>query len=135
MRRFLLCLLLILCLLCSVGFDRSGKTITLRKNASHSVKVQKDKIITPMVALDLVKAKYAANFEKVIVENTKEYYYKLPDADYYLLYEGTVKDERNYLFHLYEFVVDDPDANIGHTVTYGWYIVDKNTGLIQDNSP
>ena len=41
--------------------------------------------ISPMEALDIVMEHYAANFDKVYYQNnTKEYYYKLPFADYYL---------------------------------------------------
>ena len=87
--------------------------------------------LTPMDALDKVKEIYAANFEKVPGETATEYGYKLPDADYYLVYEG-IQEEKEYLIHLYEFVLDDPDTGIGHTVTYGWYTVDKITGFITD---
>jgi hypothetical protein len=97
-------------------------------------KYVKEEIITPMEALDQVKVIYAANFEKVYTKNTDEYYYKLPFADYYLAYEGPVQGEEQYLFHLYEFVLDEPETGIGHTVTYGWYTVDKETGEITDNT-
>lgn len=91
--------------------------------------------ISKMEALDLVKQQYAANFEKIYGEDTKEeYYYKLPFADYYLVYEGQVGEEGKFLIHLYEFVVDDPDSGIGHTVTYGWYTVDQHTGEITDQT-
>lgn len=91
--------------------------------------------IAPMDALDMVKECYAANFEKVEGEyedssvDVSEYYYKLPIADYYLVYEG-VQEDNDYLIHLYEFVLDEPDTGIGHTVTYGWYTVDKFTGEV-----
>ena len=92
--------------------------------------------ITAMEALDLVKIQYAANFEKVYPEHEnltyEEYYYKLPIADYYLVYEGRGETEQNYLIHLYEFVLDEPDTGIGHTVTYGWYTVNRESGIITD---
>lgn len=99
---------------------------------TKDTKVQSDvmKEVTPMEALDRVKAVYATNFEKVELEETGEYYYKLPTAEYYLVYEGLQADNRNYLFHLYEFVLDEPDTGIGHTYTYGWYTVDKYNGVI-----
>lgn len=84
---------------------------------------------TPMEGLDLVKYSYAANFEKIDISK-EEYYYKLDLADYYLVYEGEGATEQQYLFHLYEFVLDDPEEEIGHTVTYGWYQFDKKTGEI-----
>ena len=96
--------------------------------------------ITAMEALDLVKESYAANFEKVMLEQTsvedtaEEYYYKLPIADYYLVYEGKGETEQEYLIHLYEFVLDEPEIGIGHTVTYGWYTVDRETGIITEQS-
>lgn len=48
--------------------------------------------------------------------------------------EDTIYKERKYLIHLYEFVVDDPDTGIGHTVTYGWYTVDKYTGEVKNQT-
>lgn len=85
-----------------------------------------------MIALDLVKKQYAANFEKVVDKKTTDYYYKLPDAKYYLVYEGRVNDGKDYLIHLYEFVMDESEEQIGHTVTYGWYQVNKKTGQIKE---
>lgn len=100
--------------------------------------------LTPMQALDLVKNRYAANFEKmypavedeyqVVGSQVGEYYYKLPEADYYLFYEGQGETEQDYLYHLYEFVLDEPDTGIGHTVTYGWFTVDKRSGQITDHT-
>ncbi len=84
---------------------------------------------TPMEALDKVKQQYATNFDPVSIDMDEKYYYKLKDADYYLVYEGIV-EEHYYLYHLYEFVLDEPDIGVGHTVTYGWYWVDQRTGEI-----
>lgn len=85
---------------------------------------------SPMEALDMVKQRYASNFEPVTIDiKTEDYYYKLKDVDYYLVYEGVV-EEYYYLYHLYEFVLDEPDTGVGHTVTYGWYWVDKKTGMV-----
>lgn len=86
-------------------------------------------IIDSMEALDMVKDRYAANFEKVY-EEAEEYYYKLPDYQYYLVMEDYDDTENYYLIHLYEFVIDELDTGIGHTVTYGWYKVYKDTGQI-----
>ena len=85
-----------------------------------------------MEALDLIKALYAANFEKLEVGGGDTYYYKLPLTEYYLVYEGKGETEQQYLYHLYEFVLDEPEEGIGHTVTYGWYQVDKVTGVINE---
>lgn len=88
-------------------------------------------ILEPMEALDIVKEAYATNFTKVSPEEkSKEYFYKLDYADYYLVYEDTDDTTGYYLFHLYEFVVDDIDTGVGHTVTYGWYWVNPYTGDI-----
>jgi hypothetical protein len=87
--------------------------------------------ITPMEALDLVKETYATNFTKVSVEDGLGlYYYKLDKGEYYLVYEDTNDTTGNHLIHLYEFVIDDKDSQIGHTVTYGWYWVDQYSGDI-----
>jgi hypothetical protein len=86
--------------------------------------------LTPMEAIDLVKGLYAANFEKQAGKNGDTFYYKLPQYEYYLTFEGEGEAKESYLFHLYEFVLDEPEEGIGHTVTYGWYQVDKVTGAI-----
>jgi hypothetical protein len=94
-----------------------------------------DQSISVMDALDLVKECYADNFDKVYYGDTEEeYYYKLSFADYYLVYEGTSETEKDYLFHLYEFVIDEPDTGIGHMVTYGWYTVDSDSGELTDQT-
>jgi hypothetical protein len=86
--------------------------------------------VTPMEALDLVKEMYATNFDKISETDSEEYYYKLSIGDYYLVNEGLDTNEKCYQIHLYEFVLDEPESGIGHTVTYGWYNVDKITGEI-----
>lgn len=103
---------------------------------------KREKTITAMEALDLVKCYYAVDFERVDCDTAEHeetdsgtsqyYYYKLSWADYYLVYEKTESEETYYLIHLYEFVIDEPETGIGHTVTYGWYTVDKRTGEITE---
>jgi hypothetical protein len=94
-----------------------------------------EKSITPMMALDLVKERYAANFDKIYEKNSEDkYFYQLADADYYLEYESELDPANDYLIHLYEFVVDDPETGVGHTVTYGWYSVGKKSGRITDQT-
>lgn len=90
----------------------------------------KEQTLTPMDALDMVKERYADNFERIWSESG-DYYYQLPLANYYLVCEGCNDTDTNYVIHLYEFVVDEEDTGIGHTVTYGWYLVDKVTGEIR----
>jgi hypothetical protein len=86
---------------------------------------------TPMKALDLVKKKYAANFDKIYETNSKDkYYYQLEHSQYYLAYEGDDEEGKAYYIHLYEFVIDDPDSGLGHTVTYGWFTVKRENGAI-----
>lgn len=93
--------------------------------------VNDKKYLAPMEALDLVKEIYAVNFIKLSLhKNPEDYFYRLINANYYLVYEDTDEDTGYYLFHLYEFVPDDTDSGIGHTVTYGWFWVDPYTGDI-----
>lgn len=95
-------------------------------------KIDVDKYITPMKALDLVQERFARNFIKTsLQEKQEDYFYKLDIADYYLVYEDTDDITGYHLIHLYEFVIDDEETGIGHTVTYGWYWVDPSTGEIQ----
>jgi hypothetical protein len=90
--------------------------------------------LSPMEALDLVKERYAANFDKVYEKAEDKYYFKLAFAKYYLEYEGEVGTDKDYLVHLYEFVIDEPDTGMGHTVTYGWYTVDRKSGAILEKT-
>ncbi len=104
-------------------------------NMSENITITSENVLTNMEALDMVKEQYASNFEKVELSDTiGEYYYRLPFADYYLFYEGEGATKDEYMFHLYEFVVDDPETSIGHTVTYGWYTVNKITQEIKDQT-
>lgn len=87
--------------------------------------------LTPMEGLDLVHEQYASNFEKVQIEDEEGmYYYQWPGMTYYLIFED--KEEETNLYRLYEFVLDDEESGIGHTVTYGWYRVNRITGEITE---
>ena len=112
----------------SVAWDEMYQLSSYEKESSIT-KDKKKQEYTSMEALDLVKKSYASNFERIMLTE-KEYYYKLNLADYYLVYEGQGETEQQYIFHLYEYVQDEPELGIGHTVTYGWYQVDKITGKI-----
>ncbi len=97
----------------------------------EEIALKNEKTITPMEALDMIKKNYAVDFVKIYRENSREeYYYKSTIADYYLVYEGEVGVLKNYLIHLYEFVIDEEDMGVGHTVTYGWYTINKENGEI-----
>ena len=129
--RLILCISALLFFFLPAENDRKDMLITvLQQQACERIK--------PMEALDMVKAEYAANFEKIIpdeyVGTEEEYYYKLPFADYYLVFEGESGTKGEYLMHLYEYVLDEPDDGIGHTVTYGWYTVDSLTGNITEQT-
>ena len=108
------------------GADAEKNTIMGNKS-----RLSMKKEIAPMDALDIVKEQYAANFKKVaITEDT--YYYQLEDEEYYLAYEEEMEVRTDYLIHLYEFVDEGSESGIGHTVTYGWYRVDRVTGRITE---
>lgn len=100
-------------------------------SVSNKANLLAKKEITPMNALDIVKEQYAVNFKKVAI--TKDtYYYQLEDQEYYLAYEEEMEARTDYLIHLYEFVEEGSESGIGHTVTYGWYRVDRATGRITE---
>lgn len=132
MRELILYLCMLSCIFTiNIGWAKRDMGI----DQTSQVVDKQDKVIAPMEALDAVREKYAANFEKVYTASTKdEYYYKLPEASYYLVYEGGSGVEKDYLIHLYEVVIDEPDTGIGHTVTYGWYTVDKEKGVITEQT-
>jgi hypothetical protein len=132
MRQSVLCIIIILGLFTPKEYSIIGGYDFLSIGLKEHV-VQ-EQLITPMQALDLAKERYAANFDKVTSNTNEEYYYKLPYADYYLVYEGSGTTEESYVIHLYEFVLDEPEIGIGHTVTYGWYTIDKTTGEITNQT-
>jgi len=102
---------------------------------AHMIQEEAYMYYTSMEALDMVMQRYAANFDKVYYDQEEDtYYYKLPGREFYLVYEGAEAAEQYYLIHLYEFVEDDPELAMGHTVTYGWYAVDKETGVITEQT-
>ncbi|NLK28512.1 MAG: hypothetical protein GX306_09260 [Clostridiales bacterium] len=134
MRRLMLCLIAVISISGSVLDEAVTVAMLSQKKDSKDEMIRNEpkmKAMTPMEALDLVKDRYATNFEKVYAESSDSYYYKLPYADYYLVMEG-FEEDNSYLVHLYEFVMDEPDTGIGHTVTYGWYTVNKDTGIITE---
>lgn len=125
MRRLILNLFIILTI------SVPGNSSFLSASDSIIASLKAELCITPMEALDYIKERYATNFEKVFVDySMDEYYYELPTADYYLVYEGNTGDDKTYLFHLYEFVVDNLETGIGHMVTYGWYTMNSENGKI-----
>ncbi len=103
----------------------------LQEDQLTDLQIQED-VYSPMEALDIVKENYAANFTRQKADRKGYYFYKLSGAEYYLEYEGTGATEEEYIIHLYEYVLDDPTENLGHTVTYGWYRVDRRTGEIKE---
>lgn len=129
MTRICLCLIYFIALF----YTKEKANIGVIRNFNYYLDLQKGIVtelrMSAMDALDLVKEKYATNFERVYYSEL-EYYYKLPDAEYYLVCEGNDEIEQEYLIHMYEFVLDEPDSGIGHFVTYGWYKVDSRTGKI-----
>lgn len=118
---FILKYIMIIFMLVIMGIPRFAKYTTDEINIT--------KPLTTMEALDKVKELYASNFTKISLDgNPEEYFYKLDIADYYLVYEDTDDNTGFFLFHLYEFILDDLESGIGHTVTYGWYWVNPYTG-------
>ncbi|MBX0358958.1 hypothetical protein [Halobacillus sp. Nhm2S1] len=39
----------------------------------------------------------------------------------------------DWVYQVYEVVIDNPETKEGHTATWGWYAVDPNTGYIYNN--
>ncbi len=126
-------ILLIICLTCITGYSIPPHTLNPCLSYCRYMSLSETDL-TPMKALDMVKDRYAGNFTKIALEGAdRKYYYKLEPYEYYLVYEE-LEDDRFYLIHLYEFVMDEPETGIGHTVTYGWYAVDRWTGSLEVRS-
>ncbi|MFK9089917.1 tetratricopeptide repeat protein [Bacillus salipaludis] len=105
---------------------------TKKKNSAEQEKQQQDetakkkeeekqkqeeatKTLTKEQAVDLVKKYLNITSE----QNVKVVY----DHD---------ADNGDYVIHVYEFVVDNPSTGEGHTVTWGWYGVNKQTKAVYD---
>lgn len=69
---------------------------------------------------EVLKYLYGNN---VILEDTIE------GSNFILDYDHD--ESGKYVFHLYEIV--QPEGEVGHTATVGWYAVDPNTGEVTDN--
>lgn len=141
MRPVVLCLCCLLCIYLPMMDEIPGALgrmylteeppgCSLKEEQPAEIQTEKKTSYTPMEALDLIKERYAANFVQQETDSD-EYYYKLPSADYYLVYEGYGVTEEEYIIHLYEFVLDNPEEGIGHTVTYAWYRINRNTGITE----
>lgn len=87
-----------------------GENVTLRGYDLYIGKVPKLNI-TESQAVKMVKEKYGFTTYPQIVE-----------VDYI---EGN-----NYVVHAYDIAIVDKKTGEGHTMTYGWYYVNKDTGKI-----
>jgi len=86
--------------------------------------------LTAREALDIVY-KPAPGEEPLISEFSGNPYYIISSGGNYFLRVDNYNEKGNYyLLQEYEFVLDDPDAGMGHTVTYNWYKVDASTGEV-----
>lgn len=99
--------------------EQEAKRVAVQRNQQKTEtrtaveKQQKTKELTSTEAAQLVK-----NY--LNITNTK------------LHIEYDHMDGDNYIIHVYEVVIDDPETQIGHTATYGWYGVNKKTKEIYD---
>ncbi len=134
MRAAMCCICFLLCIypLGSYGMNEKQIKYLMDICPADSAKTEDKPVLTAMEALDLVKERYGANFDKVLLPGEENYCYKLSSAEYYLVYEGPGETEEEALYHLYEFVLDEPAEGIGHTVTYGWYSVNRYTREVKE---
>lgn len=134
MKAAICCICFLLCIYPpgSYGMNEKSMKYVMDTYPAGFAKEQDKQELTAMEALDLVKERYSANFDKVVLPCEDDYYYKLSFAEYYLVYEGQGETEEEALYHLYEFVLDEPEEGIGHTVTYGWYSVNRVTGEMKE---
>lgn len=165
MRRSIIGGFIILVLLSSVGFDKVSKINVFDKDVKQTyvmyrdkefehwlnqinydqrsnilekikeMKRKRNKSLTSMEALDLIKEVYAKDFERIYYEDQpKMYFYKLATGNYYLTYNSFVEDEGMHIIQLYEYVVDDVETGLGHAVTYGWYGVHQRSGEVTERN-
>jgi len=45
---------------------------------------------------------------------------------------SNTNEHGDYVFHVYEIVIDDPITKVGHTATWGWYGVDPINKIVYD---
>jgi len=89
---------------------------TANKNEEEKQKQEEaTKTLTQEQAVDLVKKHLNITSE----QNVK------------VVYDHNA-DNGDYVIHVYEFVVDNPSTGEGHTATWGWYGVNKQTKAVYD---
>jgi len=95
-----------------------NQTVTVKQNATNSqiptakqtTGEKQNQTLTTKQAEDLVRAQL--NLQ--------------PDQNVKVEYDHDASNG-DYIIHVYEFVVDNPSTGDGHTVTLGWYGVNKQT--------
>ena len=65
------------------------------------------------------------------VANVREYLDLKPNPNLIVEYDHD-NENGDYVIHVYEVVIDNPDTKEGHTATWGWYGVDPNSGFVYD---
>ena len=65
------------------------------------------------------------------VANVREYLNLKPNPNLIVEYDHD-NENGDYVIHVYEVVIDNPDTKEGHTATWGWYGVDPNSGFVYD---
>lgn len=87
-----------------------------KKRAEEEKKKQEeaDKTLTHKQAEDLVR----------------QYLDIKPNPNVFVEYDHD--EGNNFIIHVYEVVVDDPNTMEGHTATWGWYGVNKNSRIVYD---
>ena len=64
-------------------------------------------------------------------QNVRQFLNLQPNPNLLVEYDHD-NENGDYVIHVYEVVIDDPETKEGHTATWGWYGVDPDNGFVYD---
>ncbi|MED3550182.1 hypothetical protein [Cytobacillus praedii] len=122
-----------------VILDLSNELNNLMKQTLEAKKAYTEKIEKERQAAEAKKKEEAARkvaeekkkglTEEQAKERVKQYIDLKPNPNVFVELDRV--EDGNFIFQVYEIVIDDPVTQEGHTATWGWYGVNKN-GIVYD---
>jgi hypothetical protein len=64
-------------------------------------------------------------------QNVRQYLNLQPNPNLFVEYDHD-NENGDYVIHVYDIVIDNPETKEGHTATRGWYGVDPDNGFVYD---
>ncbi|MEK3799253.1 hypothetical protein MHI18_13635 [Peribacillus sp. FSL H8-0477] len=100
--------------------DQAGKTIDTEKSEETDKQSE---------------TKEASESTELTTEQGKEVvaeFIKMNDSSNLTIQFDREDEKGNYIFQVYEIVIDNPETKEGHTATWGWYSVNPKTKEVED---